>query len=59
MTSEPVTAVIVIERTSGLSISLSEMCVVSQAGININKRAKVMLSFIWNTDLIMLIQNHT
>ena len=31
MTSEPVTAVIVIERTSGLSISQSEMCVVSQA----------------------------
>ena len=26
MTSEPVTAVIVIERTSGLTIGLSEMC---------------------------------
>ena len=31
MTSEPITVVIVMERTSELNISLSEMCVVSQS----------------------------
>ena len=49
------TAVIIMERTSGLSIRMSG--VVSQA-TNINKRAKVTLSFMQIADLIMQTQNH-
>ena len=51
MTSEPVTAVMVMERTSRLSIR-NVWSSISTGLFNINKHAKVL---IWNTDLIMLI----
>ena len=54
MTSESVTAVIVMERTSGLSIR-NECSSIYPKLLNVNKRAKVMLR---NADLIMQTQNH-
>ena len=57
MTSEPVTAITVMKRTSGLSIRKVWNSISSYA-FNINKRAKVTLTFIWNSDLSMLTQSH-